>query len=41
MLVELMLLVELLFQPAPCRDLRYEWVVGQADWHTCGPADVR
>jgi len=29
MLVELMRLVELLFQPAPHRDLRYEWVVGK------------
>jgi len=27
--VELMLLVELLFQPVPYRDLRYEWVVGK------------
>jgi len=39
-LAELLLLVELLFQPAPYRDLRYEWVVGQADWYTCGPAAV-
>ena len=22
------------------RTLRYEWVVGQADWYTCGPAAV-
>ena len=33
---ELLLLAELLFQPVPYRDLRYEWVVGQADWYTCG-----
>ncbi|MBC7170740.1 peptidase C39 bacteriocin processing, partial [Candidatus Bipolaricaulota bacterium] len=39
-MVELLLLVELLFQPLPYRDLRYEWVVGQADWYTCGPAAV-
>ena len=38
--MELLLLVELLFQPIPYRDLRYEWVVGQADWYTCGPAAV-
>ncbi|MBC7220028.1 peptidase C39, partial [Candidatus Bipolaricaulota bacterium] len=38
--MELLLLVELLFQPLPYRDLRYEWVVGQADWYTCGPAAV-
>jgi len=36
----LALLVELLFQPVPHRDLRYEWVVGQTDWYTCGPAAV-
>ncbi|MCX7750882.1 MAG: cysteine peptidase family C39 domain-containing protein [Candidatus Bipolaricaulota bacterium] len=34
------LLVELLFQPLPHRDLRYERVVGQADWYTCGAAAV-
>ena len=28
-MAELLLLVELLFQPLPHRDLRYEWVVGQ------------
>lgn len=39
-MAELVLLVELLFQPVPYRDLRYEWVVGQADWYTCGPAAV-
>ncbi|MEW6217507.1 MAG: cysteine peptidase family C39 domain-containing protein [Candidatus Bipolaricaulota bacterium] len=39
-MAELLLLVELLFQPLPHRDLRYEWVVGQADWYTCGPAAV-
>lgn len=37
---ELLLLLELLFQPVPHRNLRYEWVVGQADWYTCGPAAV-
>jgi len=37
---ELLLLVELLFQPLSYRDLRYEWVVGQTDWYTCGPAAV-
>ena len=39
-MAELLLLIELLFQPLPHRDLRYEWVVGQADWYTCGPAAV-
>ena len=39
-MVELLLLVELLFQPLPHRDLRYAGVVGQADWYTCGPAAV-
>ncbi len=39
-MAELLLLVELLVQPLPHRDLRYEWVVGQADWYTCGPAAV-
>ena len=36
--MELLLLVELLFQPH--RDLRYVEVVGQTDWYTCGPAAV-
>ena len=35
-MAELLLLVELLFQPVPHRDLRYAGVVGQADWYTCG-----
>lgn len=39
-MAELLLLVELLFHPVPYRDLRYEWVVGQTDWYTCGPAAV-
>jgi len=39
-LAELLLLVELLFQPLAHRDLRYEGVVGQADWYTCGAAAV-
>ncbi len=39
-MVELLLLVELLFQPVSYRDLRYEWVVGQAEWYTCGAAAV-
>ncbi len=37
---ELFLLLELLFQPVPYRELRYEWVVGQTDWYTCRPAAV-
>jgi len=27
-------------QPTPHRDLRYQQVVGQTDWFTCGPAAV-
>lgn len=27
-------------QPTPHRDLRYQGVVGQTDWFTCGPAAV-
>jgi len=37
---ELFLFVELLFQLLSYRDLRYEWVVGQTDWYTCGPVAV-
>ncbi len=33
--------MQLLFQPVYHLDLRYEWVVGQADRYTCGPAAVR
>lgn len=36
----LVLVLELLLQPVPYRDLRYAWVVGQAEWYTCGPAAV-
>lgn len=39
-MVELILFFELLLQPVPYRNLRYEWVVGQAEWYTCGPAAV-
>ena len=39
-MIEFLLLAELLFQPVPYRDLRYERVVWQADWYTCGPAAV-
>jgi len=35
-LARLALLAELLFQSIPYRDLRYESVVGQAEWYTCG-----
>ena len=37
-MLALFLLVELLFQPVPYRELRY--VVGQTDFYTCGPAAV-
>jgi len=39
-LVELLLALELLFQPVPYRELRYVEVVGQTDFYTCGPAAV-
>ncbi|MBC7093157.1 hypothetical protein H5T53_04010 [Candidatus Bipolaricaulota bacterium] len=34
------LLAELMIESVPYRDLRYEEVVGQAEWYTCGPAAV-
>jgi predicted double-glycine peptidase len=39
-MIEVLLLVELLFQPVPYRELRYIEVVGQTDFYTCGPAAV-
>ncbi len=39
-MIELILFFELLLQPVPYQNLRYEWVVGQTDWYTCGPAAV-
>jgi len=39
-LVELLLALELLFQPVPYWELRYTEVVGQTDFYTCGPAAV-
>lgn len=39
-MLTLILFAELVFQPMPYLELRYEWVVGQTDWYTCGPAAV-
>jgi predicted double-glycine peptidase len=39
-LCALLLGLALAQQPTPHRDLRYQGVVGQTDWFTCGPAAV-
>jgi hypothetical protein len=36
-LCALLLGLALAQQPTPHRDLRYQGVVGQTDWFTCGP----